>query len=128
MYRKATHTDHYPDFKSHHRPHHKHSECTHPHGSRRKHTVHRGRNITANHIKRVLQVLSAHNYPTHFLRKGHQSNTRFNLHDIYMIFVKLCSNFTESLPLFTCFGRNIYMIFTVSPTTCKRRENPVNFH
>ena len=53
MYRKATHTDRYLDFKSHHHPQHKHSVV---------HTLmDRAKNIALRETKRVTEALTANN-------------------------------------------------------------------
>ena len=72
VYRKATHTDRYLDFNSHHHTQHKHSVA--------RTLLDRARNIpssteeTSAEIKHVTQALSANNYPSPFLHK-HLNNT-----------------------------------------------------
>ena len=68
--RKATHTDRYLDFKSHHHPQHKHLVV---------HTLmDRAKNIPSTkeevlrETKRVTQALTANNYPANFIYSGRQ--------------------------------------------------------
>ena len=72
VYRKATNTDTYLDFKSHHHPQHKHSVvCT---------LMNRVKNIPSTEeevsrkTKRVAKALAANNYPVNFIHNGRQLN------------------------------------------------------
>ena len=70
VYKKATHTDHYLDFKSHHHPQHKHSVV--------RTLMDRAKNIPSTEeealreTKPVAEVLTANNYPANFIYNGRQ--------------------------------------------------------
>ncbi|XP_078343973.1 uncharacterized protein LOC144629608 [Oculina patagonica] len=72
VYRKATHTDRYLDFNSHHHTQHKHSVV--------RTLMDRAKNIpsteeeVSSESKRVLKALAVNNYPINFIRNGRQSN------------------------------------------------------
>lgn len=72
VYRKATHTDRYLDFDSHHQTQHKRSVV--------RTLMERAKNIPSteeeisSESKRVLKALAANNYPVNFIRNGHQCN------------------------------------------------------
>ncbi|XP_074608765.1 uncharacterized protein LOC141863204 [Acropora palmata] len=76
VYRKATNTDRYLDFKSHHHPQHKHSVL--------RTLMDRAKNITSTeeeasretNYKRVAKALSANNYPANFIHNDRQLNGR----------------------------------------------------
>ena len=79
VYRKATHTDHYLDFKSHHDPQHKHSVV---------HTLmDHAKNIPSTEeealreTNRVTEALTGNNYPANFIYNGRQLN-RQQVNDI----------------------------------------------
>jgi heme-degrading monooxygenase HmoA len=74
VFRKATHTDRYLDFKSHHHAQHKCS-VVRTLMDRASHIPSTEEEVSLE-TKHVRQALSANNYPTHFItRNGHQSNT-----------------------------------------------------
>ena len=73
LYRKFPHTDRCLDFKSHHHTQHKHSELLWI-AQKKKNSPSNEEEILLE-TKYVTQALFANNYPTHFLRKGHQLNT-----------------------------------------------------
>lgn len=74
VYRKATNTDRYLDFKSRHHLQHKHSVV--------RTLTDRARNISSTgdpeeltgETKRVAKVLAANNYPVDFIHNDHQLN------------------------------------------------------
>ena len=79
VYRKATHTDPYFDFKSHHHPQHKYSVvCT---------LMDRAKNIPSTEeealreTKRVAEALTANNYPANFIYNGRQLNRQQEVND-----------------------------------------------
>ena len=73
VYRKATNTDRYLDFKSHHHPQHKHSVA--------RTLMDRARNIpsteeeVSRETKRVAKALATNNYPANFIHNGRQLST-----------------------------------------------------
>ena len=74
VYRKATNTDRYLDFKSHHHPQHKHSVV--------RTLVDRAKNIHSTkekvfmETKRATKALAANNYPANFIHNDRQLNRR----------------------------------------------------
>ena len=74
VYRKATNTDRYLDFKSHHHAQHKHSVVRTP--------IDRAKNIpsteeeASRETKRVAKALAANNYPANFIHNDRQLNGR----------------------------------------------------
>ena len=79
VYRKATHTDRYLDFKSHHHPQHKHSVV--------RTLMDRAKNIPSTEeealreTKRLTEALTANNYPANFIYNGRQLNIRQEVND-----------------------------------------------
>ena len=79
VYRKAAHTDRYLDFKSHHHPQHKHSvvrtlmDCAKNIPSTEEEAL--------RETKRVVEALTANNYPTNFIHNGHQPNRQQEVND-----------------------------------------------
>ena len=74
VYRKATNTDRYLDFKSHHHPQHKHSVV--------RTLMDRAKNIPSTkeeafrETKRVAKALAANNYPANLIHNDRQLNRR----------------------------------------------------
>ena len=81
VYRKATHTDRYLDFKSHHHPQHKHSVV--------RTLMDRAKNIPSTEeealreTKRVTEALTAKNYPANFIYSGRQLNRQQEVNDTH---------------------------------------------
>ena len=79
VYRKATHTDRYLDFKSHHHPQHKYSVI--------RTLMDRAKNIPSTEeeavreTKRVAKALTANNYPANFIYNGRQRNRQQEVND-----------------------------------------------
>ena len=79
VYRKATNTDRYLDFKSHHHPQHKHSVM--------RTLMDRAKNIPSmeeevlRETKRVVEALAANNYPANFIHSGRQLNRQQEMND-----------------------------------------------
>ncbi|XP_068697470.1 uncharacterized protein [Montipora foliosa] len=79
VYRKATHTDRYLDFKSHHHPQHKYSvirtlmDCAKNIPSTEEEAV--------RETKRVAKALTANNYPANFIYNGRQRNRQQEVND-----------------------------------------------
>ena len=79
VYRKATNTDRYLDFKSHHHPQHKHSVV--------RTLMDRAKNIpstqeeVSRETKRVVEALAANNYPANFIHNGRQLNRQQEMND-----------------------------------------------
>ena len=79
VYRKATRTDRYLDFKSHHHPQHKYSVV--------RTLMDRAKNIPSTEeeavreTKRVAEALTANNYPTNFIYNGRQRNRHQEVND-----------------------------------------------
>ena len=74
-----THTDRCLDFKSHHHPQHKHSVV--------RTLLDRAKNIPSTEEealrenKRVVEALTANNYPANFIHNGHQPNRQQEVND-----------------------------------------------
>ena len=79
VYRKATHTDRHPDFKSHHHPQHKHSLV--------RTLMDRAKNFPSTEeealreTKRVAEALTTNNYPANFIYNGRQLNRQQEVND-----------------------------------------------
>ena len=79
VYRKATNTDRYLDFKSHHHTQHKHSVA--------RTLMDRAKNIPSTEeevtreTKRVARALAANNYPVNFIHSGCQPNRQQQMND-----------------------------------------------
>lgn len=80
VYRKATNTDRYLDFKSHHHPQHKHSVA--------RTLMDRARNIpsteeeVSRETKRVAKALATNNYPANFIHNGRQLSRQQEINGI----------------------------------------------
>ena len=79
VYRKATHTERCLDFKSHYHPQHKDSVV--------RTLLNRAKNIPSTEeealreTKRVMEALTANNYPASFIHNGHQPNRQQEVND-----------------------------------------------
>ena len=99
VYRKATHTDCYLDFKSHHHPQHKHSVV--------RTLLDRAKNIpysteeeTSWETKRVVEALTANNYPANFIHNGHQPKRQQEVNDTDprgMVILPYAKGFSERI-------------------------------
>ena len=98
VYRKATHTDRYLDFKSHHHPEHKHSVV--------RTLMDRAKNIPSTEeealreTKRVVEALTANNYPANFIHNGHQPNRQQEVNDTDqrgMVILPYAKGFSERI-------------------------------
>ena len=98
VYRKATHTDRYLDFKSHHHPQHKHSVV--------RTLMDRAKNIPSTEeealreTKRVTEALTANNYPANFIYNGRQLNSRQEVNDTDqrgMVILPYAKGFSERI-------------------------------
>ena len=98
VYRKATHTDRYLDFKSHHHPQHKHSVV--------RTLLDRAKNIPSTEeealreTKRVVEALTANNYPANFIHNGHQPNRQQEVNDSVprgMVILPYAKGFSERI-------------------------------
>ena len=79
VYRKATNTDRYLDFKSHHHPQHKHSVAR-TLMDRAKNIPSTGEEVTRE-TKRVAKALAANNYHVNFIHSGGQPNRQQQMND-----------------------------------------------
>ena len=98
VYRKATHTDRYLDFKSHHHPQHKRSVV--------RTLMDRAKNIPSTEeealreTKRVAGALTANNYPANFIHNGRQLNRHQEVNDTDhrgMVILPYAKGFSERI-------------------------------
>ena len=98
VYRKATHTDRYLDFKSHHHPQHKHSVI--------RTLMDHAKNIPSTEeealreTKQVVEALTANNYPANFIHNGHQPNRQQEINDTDqrgMVILPYAKGFSERI-------------------------------
>ena len=98
VYRKATNTDRYLDFKSHHHPQHKHSVV--------RTLMDRAKNVPSTEeealreTKRVVETLTANNYPANFIHNGHRPNRQQEVNDTDqrgMVFLPYAKGFSERI-------------------------------
>ena len=79
VHRKATNTDRYLDFKSHHQPQHKHS-VVRTFMNRAKNIPSTGEEVTRE-TKQVAKALAAKNYPVDFIHNVRQLNRQQEMND-----------------------------------------------
>ena len=97
VYMKATHTNRYLDFKSHHHPQHKHSVV--------RTLMDRAKNVPSTEealreTKRVAEALTANNYPANFIYNGRQLNRQQEVNDTdqrSMVILPYAKGFSERI-------------------------------
>ena len=119
VYRKATHTDRYLDFKLHHHPQHKHSVV--------RTLMDRAKNIPSTEeealreTKRVVEALTANNYPANFIHNVHHPNKQKEINDTDqrgMVILPYTKGFSERIQTFfeASTSRSLVSLFGQSQT------------